>query len=201
MVNKMKLVRCPYRHYYDVEEEKDCPECRKNKFIQSPEKKEKIKQNVQIIIEKQEPDYNEEDIVTVLEKQNLDSDSDVTTLLMKENNLESVTPVVGWLVCIEGIYFGESFALKTGRNLIEVSPDMPVLLSNSVQMISETAPCIIFDTQTQQFQLIPEPEQQNIYLNQNLLLSPEFLQDYDKIQTENNSYVFRSFCNANFKWE
>ena len=33
-----------------------------------------------------------------------------------------VEPVVGWLVCIEGEYRGESFKLKSGRNFIAVRP-------------------------------------------------------------------------------
>lgn len=115
-------------------------------------------------------------------------------------NIDTSEPVVGWLVCTKGEYFGESFNLKTGRNMIGRSLKMDVPLAKEGSISRDRHAIIIFEPQKSKFYIQPGESNGLTYLNGDLLLLPNELHQYDKIQMGNAEFVFCPFCGELFSW-
>lgn len=110
-------------------------------------------------------------------------------------------PVVGWLVCVEGAYLGEGFPLKAGRNLIGRSMKMDVPLVKESGVSRERHASLIFEPKKRFFLVQPGDSSGLTYLNEELLLVPAEIHDFDLLQLGGCKLVFRSLCGPSFSWE
>lgn len=110
-------------------------------------------------------------------------------------------PVVGWLVCVKGEYVGESFNLKTGRNTIGRSLKMDVLLSKEVSVSRDRHAIITYEPKHRKFYIQPGEGSGLTYRNDELIMLPTEIKNYDKIQIGNCEMIFCAFCGENFSWE
>ena len=110
-------------------------------------------------------------------------------------------PVVGWLVCTSGAYFGQSFTLKTGNNGVGRSLDMDIPLAQE-DGVARNRHCIItFDPMSRAFYIQPGEENAPTYLNGERLLSYTKITRRDMLQLGNCKLMFRPLCDENFSWE
>lgn len=110
-------------------------------------------------------------------------------------------PVVGWLVCVEGEYQGEGFALKAGRNLIGRSMKMDIALVKESGVSRECHASLIYEPKNKVFMIQPGDVRGLTYLNDELLLMPKEIKDFDILQLGNCKLLFRSLCGDSFSWE
>ena len=110
-------------------------------------------------------------------------------------------PVVGWLICVQGEYVGESFNLKTGQNFIGRSLSMDVALVNESSVSREFHAGIIFEPNEGKFFGIPGQSNGLTYVNDELLIAPRTLEAYDRIKLGKSLYVFMPFCGEKFNWD
>lgn len=110
-------------------------------------------------------------------------------------------PVVGWLVCVNGQYIGESFNLKAGRNNIGRSLNMDIPLAKEGSVSRDRHAIITFDPKKRTFILQPGEGNGLTYHNDELVITYVELKDYDVIQLGQAEFVFSSFCNENFSWD
>ena len=109
-------------------------------------------------------------------------------------------PVVGWLVCVKGEYFGQSFNLKTGNNSVGRSMDMDVPLAQE-ETISRSRHCIItFDPVNQDFFIQPGDGSGQTYLNDELIMSFAKIKSRDTIKLGFCEFVFCPLCVNGFTW-
>jgi len=110
-------------------------------------------------------------------------------------------PVVGWLVCVKGIYFGQSFSLKTGNNSVGRSMEMDVPLAQ-VSTISRIRHCIItYEPEKKEFFVQPGESSGLTYLNGNLVLSFTRINARDTIKLGSCEFVFYPLCGERFDWK
>lgn len=115
-------------------------------------------------------------------------------------NMETSEPVVGWLVGIKGAYLGESFNLKTGRNMIGRSLKMDISLAKEGSVSRDRHAIIIFEPQKSKFYIQPGESNGLTYLNSELLLLPLELNAYDKVQLGKSEFIFCPLCGDSFSW-
>ena len=112
-----------------------------------------------------------------------------------------VEPVVGWLVCTEGEYRGESFKLKSGRNFIGRAANMDVVLSadHSISRFKHAA--VIYEPRSRQFIVVPGESRELCYLNGEVVLSNLKMEAYDVLNLGNTSLMLIPCCGKRFSWE
>lgn len=112
-----------------------------------------------------------------------------------------VQPVVGWLVCVKGEYFGQSFNLKAGQNFVGRALNMDVPLAKDVSISRNKHAIITHDPQNNVFFIQPGESSGLTYLNGDLLLTYQSLKIYDKISLGSSAFVFIPCCGERFTWE
>lgn len=120
------------------------------------------------------------------------------TVAFYDNEAE---PVVGWLVCVKGEYFGVSFPLKTGKNTIGRSSRMDVALTKEVSISRDRHAILTYEPRKRQFFVQPGEGNGLTYVNDDLLMMPQEIQDYDVVQVGNGVFVFRTLCGDKFTWD
>lgn len=112
-----------------------------------------------------------------------------------------VEPVVGWLVCIEGEYKGESFKLKSGRNFIGRAANMDVVLSADHSVSRFKHASVIYEPRGRQFIVATGESRELCYLNDEVVLSNMRMHAYDVLNLGNTSLMLIPCCSERFTWE
>lgn len=116
-------------------------------------------------------------------------------------DLQETVPPTGWLVCIKGVYQGQAFPCKTGRNKVGRNPDCDVNLMNDASVTREPHAIIIYDPKNRVFYLQNGTGDGLVYLNEALVFSHEQLHAYDKILIGNAEFLFIPLCGEQFTWD
>jgi hypothetical protein len=110
-------------------------------------------------------------------------------------------PCVGWLVCIEGEHYGESFPLKSGRNFVGRNTNMDVSLAGDMSVSRERHAVIIYEPKARIFIAQAGDSKELFYLNDKVVLNNEELKDYDILSVGNERLLFLGLCGPKFCWE
>lgn len=110
-------------------------------------------------------------------------------------------PVVGWLVCVKGSYFGQSFNLKTGRNNVGRAGSMDVVLAQEPSVSRNRHAVITYEPENRDFFIQPGESGGLTYLNKQVVMQFSPMQAYDKIRLGNAEFVFVPCCGENFTWD
>lgn len=110
-------------------------------------------------------------------------------------------PVVGWLVCTEGEYFGEGFKLKSGRNFIGRSSGMDVVLSADMSVSRSKHAIIVYEPRKRIFIAQPGESRELFYLNDDVVLSNMEMHAYDTITIGTTKLMLIPCCGEQFSWD
>lgn len=117
------------------------------------------------------------------------------------NFSNAVEPVVGWIICVEGEYMGESFNLKSGRNNIGRSLAMDIALAKEKSVSRERHAAITFEPNHKKFYIQGGESSGLTYVNDELVMMFTELKDYDVITLGQSKFVFLRLCNDKFSWD
>ncbi len=110
-------------------------------------------------------------------------------------------PVVGWLVCTAGKYFGQSFQLKSGRNFIGRSAQMDVCLDGENSVSRDRHAVIIYEPKERMFIAQPGDSRELFYVNDEVVLDNVVLKPYDVISAGKVNLLMIPCCTKDFAWE
>jgi hypothetical protein len=113
----------------------------------------------------------------------------------------SKEPVVGWLVCTSGKYFGQSFQLKSGRNFIGRTSEMDVALEGEQTVSRNRHAVIIYEPKERMFIAQPGDSRELFYINDEVVLDNTVLKPYDVINLGKVNLLMIPFCSKEFAWE
>lgn len=168
----MKLTKCPNGHYYNADKLPYCPHCTH------------LESNISI-----------EDI-SGLQQHNIETLSvDQPSAL----NIEK-RRTVGWLVCISGEMYGESFILYGGANHIGRNPNMNICLAKEDTVSRNIHATITFDTEKQEFTLCKGVSGKPVLVNNELNTKTTPLVNHDVIQLGDCQLLFVALCGDEFSW-
>lgn len=198
----MKLQKCKQGHFYDGELYTSCPHCGESG---SDENK-----TVALV----SGGGNDNDVtVSVNDLVNTEKhgvnispipDDDQKTISIYSNaNVETVqkAPIVGWLVCTKGTFYGQDFRLKSGRNFIGRGHDMDVCLDGENSVSRSRHATIIHEPRQNMFLAQPGDSNELFYLNDSVVLSPVALKKNDVLQIGEVSLMLIPCCDDAFNWQ
>jgi len=123
--------------------------------------------------------------------------SEIETQLL----FEKVSPVCGWLACIEGPRQGVSFTLHSGKNFIGRADDMDIRLPGDDAVARRNHAVIAYDPKDRVFTLIPGESEGIVYLDGEATYEARRLVDMGLIKVGRTSLLFRPLCGENFSWQ
>lgn len=193
----MTLVRCDKGHFYDKDVNGDqCPYCAQLEKP-APSAAPETPQPQPAAAEKAPaPAAAEAPAVRPLPE-----DEEDNCTVGYYSRVIGVEPVVGWLVCIEGEYRGESFKLKSGRNFIGRAANMDVVLSADHSVSRFKHASVIYEPRGRQFIVATGESRELCYLNDEVVLSNMRMQAYDVLNLGNTSLMLIPCCSERFTWE
>ncbi len=113
----------------------------------------------------------------------------------------STDPVVGWLVCIGGKHFGQSFVIGAGKNSIGRNDDNRIVLSMDHSVSRSKHAFITYEPKKRKFYLQPGDSSGLTYLNDDYIDESKLLQDRDIIELGDSKFLFVPLCGESFTWE
>ncbi len=116
-------------------------------------------------------------------------------------NDKGIVEVRGWLVCLDGEKRGEDFKIRGEKNTIGRGEGNDIVLDFDTTISKGVNANISYDVRNNKFFIFLGDSKNNIYVNNQMLMTPIELKDYDVIEIGNTKMIFRSFCNETFNWE
>jgi hypothetical protein len=112
-----------------------------------------------------------------------------------------IDPVVGWLIAVGGPDKGRDYRIRSENNAIGRSSEMDIAIASDEAISRERHAVITFDAQQNDFYLSRGEVRGAVYLNGQIVLTPQKLKAYDRILLGKTALLFVPFCGDNFKWE
>lgn len=211
----MNLVRCSNNHFYDKDKHGDnCPYCAQLAPKAEPQRVARVQvkqpEPVRPVVSEDPVPPAAETPVAPVHKTVLRTDVQTFAMSEEENDnctvgyysrVIGVEPVVGWLVCTEGDYRGESFKLKSGRNFIGRAANMDVVLSADHTISRFKHAAVIYEPRSRQFIVSAGESRELCYLNGEVVLSNAKMKAYDILNLGSTSLMLIPCCGEHFSWE
>ena len=124
-----------------------------------------------------------------------------TTYVDNIVNEKGIVEVRGWLVCLEGEKRGVDFKICGERNTIGRGDRNDIKLDFDSSISKGVNATISYDMKNNKFFIYLGESKNNIYVNDQMLMTPVELKDYDVIEIGKTKMLFRSLCNDKFNWE
>ena len=196
----MAMQQCPNGHLYDDERNSSCPYCSPINDVgvtvplgaPEPVAEDKFPQTMPIDGNNFTPGTGVGEIPPTMEVK----DEFKPTQYIDE----AVNEVKGWLVCLEGSKRGKDFPIHGEKNTIGRGSENNIKLDFDDAISKGENATISYDARNNKFFIAPGNSKNNIYVNNQLLMMPVELKDYDVIELGNTKMIFRSLCNEAFNW-
>ncbi len=171
------MTRCPQGHFFDPQRHPQCPYC--GVPIES----------------KAEPQTRP---TGQPENTGRVETAGATRALHREAS--GISPVVGWLVCIEGPDRGQDYRIHAEKNAIGRSRNMDIAITGDESISREKHATVLFDPKKNCFWLQPGDSSGLVYLNEELVHSPTPLKRDDVIELGRTKLVLIPFLGERYKW-
>lgn len=118
-----------------------------------------------------------------------------------KNDRKNSTPVVGWLVCVKGCHFGESFSIYVGRNTVGRNPGNRIVIPLDGAVSREKHIWITYDPKKRKFSVQPGDGANIAYVNASSILESIELKKNDILEIGESQFILIPLCDDNFSWE
>jgi pSer/pThr/pTyr-binding forkhead associated (FHA) protein len=111
-----------------------------------------------------------------------------------------ISPVVGWLVCIEGPDRGQDYRLHSEKNFIGRARNMDIAIAGDDSISRERHAIVLFDPKKSAFWIQPGDASGLTYVNGEMVHSPTPLKADDVIELGRTKLVLAPFVGEKYKW-
>ncbi len=209
----MAMQQCPNGHLYDDTKNSSCPYCSNGNSVnvtvplmdnQSPIGDNIFPQTTPIdgvVAQEYVPPQPQVQNNVIPPTVPLNPAMGVTKFVGQDETDNGVMSVRGWLVCLEGAKRGEDFKIRGEKNRIGRGEGNDIKLDFDSTISKGVNANISYDIRNNKFFIFLGESKNNIYVNNQMLMTPVELKDYDVIEIGTTKMIFRSFCNDIFNWE
>ncbi len=197
----MNLIRCPYGHYYDADTYATCPYCQGAQAASTDSETVAFVAEDVPDVTSAAPVNTEEAAPAAPFTAPADEGKTISYYDQKISAPMAAEPVVGWLVCISGNYFGQAFPLKSGRNFVGRSDGMDVCLKGEVTVSRDRQAVITYEPHERIFLAEPGDSRELFYINNDVVLDSVEIKPYDILSLGKVDLVMVPFCTKDFAWE
>lgn len=110
-------------------------------------------------------------------------------------------PVTGWLVCIEGIDRGRSYALHSGKNTIGRGAGNDVQVAGDPFVSRDRHGLVAYDPKGRKFFVHPGDSRELLYVGDDVVLAATPLKHKDVLSLGKSKLLFIPFCDESFAWD
>lgn len=114
--------------------------------------------------------------------------------------VKGFSPVVGWLVCVDGASKGKDFAIRPERNFIGRDPSMDICIGGDNTISARKHAIISYNPKESVFRVLPGEGHGIVYLNNKEVFNAEELKRGDMIQIGQTNMIFIPLCGEDFTW-
>lgn len=215
----MTLVKCPNGHYYDSSRfGNNCPHCGMANAANANADQTTVPLNLpdaptasnaptEPLSNVPAPDINipapAPVVPTSYQQQDKTVDNDRTlpvTADMLDGAMERPAPVVGWLVCTDGVNKGADYRLHQGRNFIGRSTEMDVCIMGDNTVSRSSHAIVVYDPRGNVYLAQPGDSKELFYVNDSLVLNPVELKAMDILSLGDTKLMFVPLCGEKFHW-
>lgn len=119
---------------------------------------------------------------------------------MLDGAMERPAPVVGWLVCTDGVNKGADYRLHQGRNFIGRSTEMDVCIMGDNTVSRSSHAIVVYDPRGNVYLAQPGSSKELFYINDSLVLNPVELKAMDILSLGDTKLMFVPLCGEKFHW-
>ena len=180
----MNLTRCENGHFYDADRFDTCPHCNQTGIS-----------TVGVDSD------GEKEYTLPLDEGGTVLGSDEAGVTIGYFEDVQTEPVVGWLVAIEGVHFGEDFKLTAGRNFIGRDSSMNVALAKDNSVSRSKHAVVLYEPKSNMFIVQAGEAKELCYLNDKVVLAATELTAYDVLTLGKTKLLFIPCCSDKFNWD
>lgn len=126
----------------------------------------------------------------------------VSTTEYTEHERNSQGLVSGWLVCVGGEYYGESFNIVEGQNFVGRGPSNHIALTRDSKLMDYNHFRIIYEPRKKKYYILAgDNEAAVLKVNGEILQGTCELSDFASIEVGNGKYIFVGLCSDEFNWD
>lgn len=202
----MTLVKCPNGHFYDAARfGNNCPHCGMSGVAADTNNGNEVtvplNGTAAPVTPSNVPTEPLTGITPPAKPAAVDNDKTLpVTADMLDGSIEKAAPVVGWLVCVEGVNKGSDYRLHQGRNFVGRSPEMDVCISGDNTVSRSSHAVVVYDPRGNVYLAQPGDSKELFYINDALVLNPVELKPMDKLSIGSTKLMFVPLCGENFHW-
>jgi len=115
--------------------------------------------------------------------------------------VEGFSPVVGWLVCVEGPAEGTDYRIRAGYNYIGRSENMDICILGDNNIGRERHAMIAYDPQEKIYFFGPADGRSIVRKNDKMVMVPTELAAYDVVRIGSTKLMFVPLCGEHFNWK
>ena len=115
-------------------------------------------------------------------------------------DLAVVSPVVGWIVCIEGPSKGRDYRIMAKKNYLGSAEGMDIQISEDHDIAKRNHAVFVYDPQNRSTLLLHGNTHGLIYLNDEAVYKPKVLVSHDIISIGKSKFLFIPLCGEHFEW-
>lgn len=188
----MNLMKCPNGHHYDASRFSSCLlwHGRCERWAGSDDG------SFDVPVSQPGPSVATEPLSTAI------PDDDDRTLPVTADMLDGATeksaPVVGWLVCTEGVNKGTDYRLHQGRNFVGRSSEMDVCILGDNTVSRNSHAIVVYDPRSNVYLAQPGSSKELFYVNDKLVLNPIELKAMDQLSIGDTKLMFVPLCSEKF---
>lgn len=198
----MNYVKCSKGHFYDADQYPSCPYCGEshiNETVTFSDDGEGEK-TTPLNFGGANSTVSFNNVLGVTEPFEQEDDQKTEYVFSGSEN----SPIVGWLVCVEGSHKGEDFKLTAGKNSIGRGADMDVSLKGEKTVSRDKHAIIVYEPQQNAFLALPGDAKELFYLNGEVVLEARKMKKGDRIKfglgEGQVELMFIPCCDESFSW-
>lgn len=122
------------------------------------------------------------------------------TMAVNPGSIAGFTPVVGWLVCIDGPDKGHDYRIRAGYNYIGRAEYMDICVRGDKQISREKHAVIAYDDLEKLFFFGPADGRNIVRVNGKTAMAAKELSAYDVLTIGTSQFIFIPLCGERFDW-
>ena len=191
----MAMTRCSHGHFYDAAKHTACPYCGVGADVVEG-KTRRVPDHVGAAPAAPAAPA----IVAPVAPPAGAADSGVTRAVYRDAST-GISPVIGWLVCVEGPDKGRDFRIHSEKNFIGRSATMDIAITGDESVSRERHASVAYDPKRRATWILPGEAAGLVYLNDQLVNTPMKLAARDTIEVGKTKLMFWPLCDDQFHWD
>ena len=112
----------------------------------------------------------------------------------------AVSPVIGWIVCIEGPSKGMDYRIEARKNYLGSAEGMDIQISGDHDIAKRNHAVFVYDPINRTTLLLQGDTHGLVYLNDEVVYKPKVLSAYDIIIIGKSKFLYVPLCGEHFEW-